>query len=161
MSTTTKLRIEIPASLIRDVRLGAISQLSSNAEMLGANADKYYASEEAEAHGVAYHDYCDAFDAVRSWLSLLDDLGDDFRVEEPVANIKPTYADKVSRAATERADLLRGGLSDHDVDNGGIPGSELVALAKRIEALEKFADYVEATGQMYDATRGGGEEEEN
>jgi hypothetical protein len=121
--------------------------------MLAANAGDYYESATStEVHGVRYRDYFDAFDLVRGWLELLDDLGDDFTVEEPVEKIKPTFAYKVSSAAINRANLLRLNLSDDSsVEDGGIPADKLLALAQRIAALEHFADYVEATGQMYDA----------
>jgi hypothetical protein len=122
--------------------------------MLATNAEAYYASEADATHGVAYTDYCDAFDLVRGWLSLLDDIADDFRVEEPVKNLKPTYAYKIASAAQWRADLLRSRLTTDGLEEGGLPAGELVTLAKRIESLERFADYAEATGQMYDQTRG-------
>lgn len=151
-STTEQRRIVIAADLIKDVRIGAVAEMHHAAGRLDVNADTYLSSEGGDPHGVPYRDYLDAFDDLRAWLELLDDLGDDFTVEETVGRIKPTYAARLNKAADYRGERLRARLDE--AANGGINGIELVRLAERIAALEDFGAYVHDVEKLYNAECG-------
>lgn len=146
-SGSTHDRIEIPADLIADVRIGAILQLHLDAEKLGYNAE-LYACSKGPGDRVTWEDYCDAFDDVRRMQEVLDNLGDDFTVKEPLSRFPDSQGQTLAKGIRWQAELLRSRL--HDVVEN-IDGSGLVERARRIEALEALAARCQSAAEAWDA----------
>jgi len=129
--STIEGNIEVPADLIRDVRLGALGLLHTAAHDLEGHAETYLESDGAREA----HEYGQAFERVRSLQGLLEVLGDDLTGPSEPVNLSSEWRELICQAAIDKAVHLRYSLGDRLPDDT----EELQSAVERIARLENFA----------------------